>query len=1372
MIPVSSGANNVGFLFSISTWFASLALKDKIIGAIVSIFAKEALEKIRRRVQASDIDKAYKKALKKWSPYSYGAGYYEQHQMRTIVDFSEYIVNHHGGYDPGINQLYELFKKELEKTPGGRNFLRDLRTQALNNDQLDSLAKAAAILENQKINHDLLERISKELNTHNKGKREFDEIEGYIPRTCSRRLKGDEEFEYLITHKTLGRYKLTDIVLGKTDFPGNRYALYSDAQTGKSTELLKLGRDLQEGHQLTPVLFKIRGCGSIKQELPALNAEIEKGLVVIIDALDEKFEGDVRFGFYHEIETYADEHPHTSIVVSCRENFSGEFTFKGFTELTLDDLSWQDAVTYLTEAGLERAVPEIANSKLYEFVRTPFQLKALADYYRQKKAFPENRGELYEFFIDRRLGQEEELRLKENAEMLVKGKALLQRLGVAMQLMGANHLTKEELLYLFDNNYEDYNRIQRTGLIEVEDGKYCFSHNSFKEFFVSKYLLGLNDLAQIQERCCYKGTRIVRTGWNNTVALMLAQLPKEDALSAQILDWIVSDNKDLVLYADRKLFDATQRTAIFKDIVSWHKAKGLRIADIGSSKYEDLMNFGRGKESLDYLMQELEGCREMDAHTVNLLFLVRFMRKEDLTPENKAAWEKLLLEIFERFKADEEHIYVLFEVFRSPWLRCEENAEAIKDILKDCEHPNIVNHLIDYFTDVGYAEKYIDVIINKSVFIHNYYKDGCSYIVSRSNLYEAYKSLTSWESIRKVLVQLTEDFKQNRCSFGDPEDSDELLAVLFDKVGKMKDVHPDAPDTVYEMLLEQAEQRSFARKIEKDVFLEFFNKNGLSQHYFERSMDRLRTYLIEGKMDRENKDDFKSLEGNACCAALLLNKDRLAQVEASIDYSKPNGEVLLSFLHEFATPEMRDAIDVIRKNNYPAFWRDRTKPYPWQIKEQKDYDELMDYGRFKQAVLTLLNEKAPRNKEDMRSLRHMKFELSDEEEERISRFVISFLYEAYDSRRDAIDHDLVRSRIEDFAYYQRYTVRCTAPVLYGDAETIKINAGQRDLFKQAVVGWLKEMAEKPEEYLTPDNYVAINVLLHHDVTISDHLLLQLLPFSCCSIHLKDKGILGREYCLFDFIGEWFENRQEELLKTIRAYMDKPIVCDDDCWRHWCVYLIRHDVASEFPRVIDIMVSMQCGNSSFLIIQALVENEETRKMLLADTVLQRCDVEKRQYIYELLAEDKKMDRIVKEGIERDFDEMPNNLKRRALWKLLARGSMKGLEFISEHVEWLEDRIGFRQYPLSALPLLVTVYSKALDLPYRHRPDYAGILNAFEEIAEESDEGWVAVNESFEKLIADNEKKYQHLNWYLRDWEIKRMEKGSPLMTLEEAKKLLV
>lgn len=1361
----------MALLIPISTWFASLALKDKIIGAIISFFAKDVLEKARRTVQASEVDKAYKKALKKWSFYSFETCYYEQHKLRTIVEFAEYIVNNHGGYNPGINQLFEFFKAELDKTTEGKLFLRDLRMHALNKDQFETLSRAAAILENQQKNHDLLESIQKELNIHNKGKRVFDEIEGYIPRTCSMRMNSEEEFKYLLAHKTLGKYTLSDIVLGKTACSGNKFALYSDAQTGKSTELLKLGRDLQEGLQLTPILFKVRGCHSIKQELPSLNAEIEKGLVVIIDALDEKFEGDARFGIYHEIDSYAEEHPDTRIVVSCRENFSGEFTFHGFTELSLNDLSWQDAVSFLTDAGLKGAVSKIENKKLYEFVRTPFHLKALADYYKQNKTFPDNKGELYEFFIDRRLGQEEDLRLKENAEMLVKGKALLQRMGVVMQLMTADHLTKEELLNLFDNNYEDYNRIQRSGLIEEEDKKYCFSHNSFKEFFVSKYLLGLNNLEQIQERCCYKGTKIVRIGWNNTVALMLAQLPKKSELSGQILAWIVNDNKDLVLYIDRSLFDAGRRTAIFKDIVSWHKAKNLRIADIGSSKYEDLMNFGHGAESLDYLMKELEDCREMDAHTVNLLYLARYVRREDLATGKSSTWIKLLLEIFARFSTDENHIYVLFEVFRNPWLRCEENVDVIYHILKDCKQPYIVNHLVEYLTDVGFAEKYIDDIIDKSKYIHNYDRDGCIHIVSRSELYDAYRSLTSWESIRKVLVQLTEDYKQHRCSCGDPDKSDELLADLLEKVGALKDAHPEAPDTVYEMLLELAERRSCARRIGKDVFFGFFDNNGLSQKYFEKSVESLRRIILDGQMGGEKDDVRKSLESNSYCAALLLNEDRLAQVESSLDYDNPNGEGFLSWLEEYATQDVKNAINVIRKKHYPALWRDRTKPYPWQIREQQDYDELMDYGRFKKKVLDLINEKAPQNKEDMRALRHVKLVFGEVEEEQISHFVTSFFYAAYDARQDAFDLDLVRRRIEDFSYYQRYTVQYTEPVLYGEGGTIKINRTQRALFEQATVGCLERMAETQDVSVDPDDLVAIKVLLHHDITIKDNLLLRLLPYSFYSIHLREEGPLGREYSLFDFISERFEFRREELINALRVCMDKPVDYVDVCWKQWCVYLIRHEVVSEYPRVIDKMVSMKCGNSAFRIIQALLENTETRGMVLKDAVLRQCDIEKRQFVYEQLAMEKTMDTFVREGLERDFDEMKDGLKRRGLWMLLARGSMKGLECICEHIEWIEDRISFRHYPLSALPLLVTVYSKALDLPHRYWSDYSGILNAFEEIAEENDEGWEAVNEAFEKLIAEDEKKYQHLNWYIRDWGIKRMEKGSPVLTLMEAKKLL-
>ena len=58
-----------------------------------------------------------------------------------------------------------------------------------------------------------------------------------------------------------------------------------------------------------------------------------------------------------------------------------------------------------------------------------------------------------------------------------------------------------------------------------------------------------------------------------------------------------------------------------------------------------------------------------------------------------------------------------------------------------------------------------------------------------------------------------------------------------------------------------------------------------------------------------------------------------------------------------------------------------------------------------------------------------------------------------------------------------------------------------------------------------------------------------------------------------------------------------------------------------------------------------------------------------------------------------------------------------------------------------------------------------------IAEDTDEGWEKVNQLFERLIQQDSKKFQHLNWYLRDWMVKRMEKASPVMSLEKVKEML-
>ena len=1337
-----------------------------IFGYVGSFLTDKTLNAILGKIMPSVEKRAFSKAVKRWSPSLYIRGYYKEHRIKCIEEFCEYVKSHQGTYNNDIDSLYRLFEEELDKTTEGRLFLQNLRLKKLNKDQYEVLMKTADILNDLKKHYDMLRGIEQVLNSHNKGIREFTDKEDYIQRYCTRRLNNDEYFKYLLEHKTIEKKKLIDFISERTECKGNKFILYSDAQTGKTTELKQLGWELQKEGQFIPIMFQVKGCYSIKQELPALSPDIEEGLVGIIDALDEKFEGDARFSLYNEIETYAAEHPHLKMILTCRENFSSEFSFEEFTALTLSDLSWEETENFLKERGIEHIVADIENHRLYEFARTPFYLIALSNYYKEKHELPENKGELYNYFIDQRLKQEDALGLKENSEMSTTGKSLLQKMAVAMQLRGYNQISKDELLYLFDKHYLDYSRVLRSGLIEIgEEGKYEFTHNSFKEYFVAQYLLTLGNLEEIQRLCCYERTKIVRTGWNNTIALLLSQLPKESELCRKIVAWIVDDNKELVLYIDRKVLDNNDRIRIFIEILEWHKERNLRIADLGTSKYEDLMNFGRSSESIEYLMTELKNCMEINGHTVNILFLLQYVRYEDISEEEATELKKLLLDKFDQFKDDDEHVFVFFEVFTNPWLSKESTTDEIYKILQSSDNPNIVNHFVDFVTETKCAEKYVDVIIDKGKYIKSYNKDGYTRVLRKNNLYGAYFALNSWDSIQKVLRQLTDEFVQDLVAYTDEDDFDETLGKLLEKVSKMTDEHPEAPDFVYEMLLEMAEGRISKRNKKKDIFLTFFDKVGLSQHYFDKSVNSIMDYCTSDK--RNNNYDCQIFDAMCYCAGLFLNEERLDAFADTIDYKNPDGNCLLVNLSLYASEDMQKEIDIIRKNRYPKFWRDKNTLNQWQIEAQRDYDELMDYDRFKGKVLKIIEEKAPKNKAELNELRHVKIKMSDEDNLKISRYIYD-VFQNHEKESDSYDLLGIKNWIEDYAVYQRMVVYYTEDIIYKDNNSIVINDNQRKLYRVSVVNWLKELSKEPYRRDCSETHPAISALLHHDVEIENDLLMSLLPYSSCKIHIPEGGFNSKEYCLFDYIEEHCTNKVA-LLQALRKCMDEQIVYGSQNWEKWCVYLVKNEIVAEYKRCIDKMLSLPYSHSSITIVMELLKNEETRVMILKDEVLDRCNVDMRFYIFGQLAKDKAMYDFVKSRVEKEFDCLDESQKRTSVRLLLMTGSMKGLKYAEMNPSIINIGLNIRGYDMESLPTLISLYSKAIDI--QHHSEYGCVLHAIEEIAVNTNEGWNKVNDLFCELIMQDKKKFINLNWYLREWGVKRMEKAYPVMSLDNVKNKL-
>lgn len=1358
----------------IKEWYDNLGLMDKIYGVIISIAITGILKKAFSCLKPDPIEKAFKNALKKNTPNSYVLNYYNERREKNIEEFCNQVISSYGKYDENQDKLYLDFRKELERTEEGRAYLLSIQQEGIGNGLQELLQKVdKKLLQYRELNK-MLREISTELQAHYRGKRQFDKKEDYLQRYCSRSISDKDYLSFIIHNKLHEKYKLVDIVLGKTEYKENKFILLSGAHTGKTTELERLGWELTEEGSKVPVMFKISTCKNLRQELPVLKSEIEKGLVVIIDALDERFNGQERLELYREIEGYSDEHPDVAIVLSLRANFAKEREIRGFCKLALHDLTDDDARNYFMSRGQGELVDYINDRKYHEFIRIPFCLMAMADCYQEKGSLPSNKSEIYDFFIEQSLIREENKGLVRITSFVDKEKELLQRIAVGLQLMGANSISDTDMLALVGDKYEMLDLVLMSGLVDGGKGKdYWFSHNSFKEFFVSKYLLSLNNLDDIKKICCYKGMAYIKAGWYNTIALMLDQLSPNSDLLKQILEWIVKDNNEMVLLIDNKLFSKETRISIFKEIVEEYKEKDIRIADMWSSEYEEMMNFGASEESVGYLIKELTEYDRLDSHMVNVLLLLRYVRKEDIPLEMARELKTKIISLFRENCEDDDFDYVFFEALENPWMLKETTADELYEFIKDSTLPSLLIHYIGYLIRVKCAAKYIDFILDKSRYIYSYRKGQYSRSIMRDHLYEAYKEVDSWEDIKKVLKHIAGNYQSIDYSMDrEKEQAEGTIKILLEKTTQMVGTCTDVPGYVFEMLGVVAEDRYSVTDNIAQLFLGFFEKTDETQRFYEKTIEYLWNVFIEGTISVEGSQEHKKLEVMAFCASLFLTEERLEELCDRLTNGDYNSYCLLSWLEEKSSSEMKELIGVKMQSCFRKYWHDKNALSKWQKKEQKDYDQLMNYEWFKGAVLHILDEKIPQNKEDVHNLRKMKFEFSDEEEDRLNDYIIRLFY--WHLKGDYLDVKSLRDNVCDYEKYQELIFIKTFDLLTSEPQKrIVITDEQRKLYVEIGQKLLRNLADKPfSKWVTLNRCAEIKGLLLHHYSIEDEKLLKLIPYSKCYVYNAElEGVLFSDthYTLLDYLEEKFTDDKETLFTRLRETIENVALYEDEQLQQWAEFIVKHHITSEFNRIIEWMIAMQDHSPAYCIAKALLKDTETKEFVLKKEVMDKCSVSKRSFIFEELASDSAMDEFVIEGLESDFDNMKDYEKKRAIMILLSKGSMMALTYLVDHTDVLDFRNVFHYHSVEALELLLKVYSEVVDSEYRL--DYNGIIEGIGEIAKYSDENWIAVHQRLTEMIKIDRDRFVHFNFYLEKWKAERLELSTPAMNLEEVLGLL-
>ena len=208
----------------------------------------------------------------------------------------------------------------------------------------------------------------------------FPKVEGYIEHYVISEKDKNNFVRYILKQKPQTLY---DKVCAAKDGE-NKFLLVDKGQSGKTTELQELGYKLSQSDKYFPLLMKAHDKPNLsKDDLPVGDIYEGKNIVLLIDAADE-FTQKERSRFFNFIKDYADEHLHTIIVVSCRNNYEETENLKGFQSLVFEELStdqWKTMIRVLAKDKADTLINLIMKKGLQEYMATPVEVSVITNHY-------------------------------------------------------------------------------------------------------------------------------------------------------------------------------------------------------------------------------------------------------------------------------------------------------------------------------------------------------------------------------------------------------------------------------------------------------------------------------------------------------------------------------------------------------------------------------------------------------------------------------------------------------------------------------------------------------------------------------------------------------------------------------------------------------------------------------------------------------------------------------------------------------------------------------------------------------------------------------------------------------------------------------
>lgn len=653
----------------------------------------------------------------------------------------------------------------------------------------------------------------------------YPEVKSYLPRrVCETKNAGSISLYINSDELTFD--------LSKAVERERRIVLLCDAGTGKTTELMRIAAqysgDDSPFHAVFVPLNKY-----VNQSVPELLCEhwgrvAEDDLLIILDGFDE-IESKNRHDAVRRIESFAEEHPDTRIVISCRTNFyatekeQSPGTLAGFASYTLLDLDEQNIAGYVADrlgARKKSFDEQVEASQLYDLLKIPFYLIQLVGLFESGGALPRTKAELFERLLRHRIDFDVE-HYRTTADLWDKRHVVtqtLERLALGMESLGRNYISDEEFSELIPSDAERelvrlctlLVRGEREGVVTWQ-----FEHNNFQEYLAAS-VLSRQHLERIKGFISFEPDhKKIVPSWVNTLSFLVSILDRRSSLFASLVDWIMEVEPEVAVKFEPDKFDALTRSALFETIFNYYKERRV-VVDRDKFQYSELARFAQSDETVEFLLGEIEH----PAHTASLASAIRLLGYCKLPYGKRRRAADLLVGRATGTEWDEHIQYNALMTLANLELFTEDVLGRIIPALRQSDSDWVRAGLYYLLNETSKVDEYVDIYLEGLTYV-----PGMGRLGDESwHLTEGLKMMTSPQALKKIIGH----FKEH---VGDWERSS-LEKVLRSVVEKCAAAHASDGSIYYEVLMALITLVAGHHDEEKGLIADFFDRTGTRSRAF------------------------------------------------------------------------------------------------------------------------------------------------------------------------------------------------------------------------------------------------------------------------------------------------------------------------------------------------------------------------------------------------------------------------------------------------------------------------------------------------------------------------------------------------------------